>query len=228
MRGWGRVAGIIAVSVTVWFAILAAVGLLITKVVEDSYPFTAEDGIDRSLAAHRTPWATAVTGFFSLVGSTWVIIATMLVVAVIFRLMFHRWRESIFLVVAVGAQALVFFLTALVISRDRPDVPKLDSAPPTSSFPSGHTGASTALYVGIAVVVILVWRGRHRWSTRLVVTLLLLVPLAVAVSRLYRGMHHPSDVVAGLLNGGACALIAARTVLSRAQSALGRVRVGRT
>ena len=35
-------------------------------------------------------------------------------------------------------------------------------------------------------------------------TLLLLVPLGVALTRMYRGMHHPSDVLASFLNGGTC------------------------
>lgn len=152
-----------------------------------------------------------MSGFFSLVGSTFVVLAVLLVVAVAFRLAFRRWRESAFLVLAVSAQAIVFLLTTLTISRDRPAVPMLDISPPTSSFPSGHTGAATALYVGIAVV--LVWHTRRNLVRWPVVGVLLLVPLSVALARLYRGMHHPSDVVAGFANGGGCVLIAARNIL---------------
>jgi membrane-associated phospholipid phosphatase len=203
----GRLVALVAL---LW-ALLAGLGLLVTHVWQHDYPFDAEDGIDRSLAAHRTPLGKAVTGFFSLVGSTGVIIGVLLVVAICFRLAFHRWRESLFLVLAVSTQALVFLLTTLAVSRQRPQVPKLDVSPPTTSYPSGHTGAATALYVGIALV--LAWHLRHsafRWP---VVGLLLLVPLCVASSRLYRGMHHPSDVVAALVNGGLCVLLYARSVL---------------
>jgi undecaprenyl-diphosphatase len=202
----GRVAGLLAVLL----AVLVGVGLLITKVLKNT-GFTREDGIDRTLAAHRSaPW-TGISGFFSLVGSTGVIIGVMVVVAIVFRLVFDRWRESAFLVLAVTAQAVIFFVTTLLISRQRPGVPHLDSSPPTSSFPSGHTGASTALYVGIAVVV--AWHARRHPALRVLAGLLVLVPLCVALSRLYRGMHHPSDVVMAWVNGGTCAFIAARTVL---------------
>lgn len=203
----GRLAG----SLLALLAVLVGVGLLITHVLEHTWPFSVEDGVDRTLAAHRVAGWTSVSAFFSTVGSTGVIIGVLLVVAVALRLVLHRWRESVFLVLAVTAQAVMFFLTTLVISRQRPGVPHLDRSPPTSSFPSGHTGASTALYVGLAVVV---WwhRCRHP-ALRALAGLLVLVPVCVALSRLYRGMHHPSDVVMAMVNGGTCVLVAARAVL---------------
>ncbi len=209
--GAARLAGRVVGPLALLFGLMAGLGVLVTKVFAHTFPLAQEDGIDRAFAARRTPPATAVSGFLSFVGSTFVIIGVMLAVAVVFRLVFHRWRESVFLVLAVSAQALVFLLTTLVISRQRPMVPELDRSPPTSSFPSGHTGASTALYVGIAVV--LAWHLRRSRARGPVVALLLLVPLSVAVARLYRGMHHPSDVLAAFVNGGLCVLIAARGVL---------------
>ena len=210
----GRLAGRVALALAALLAAMVGLGLLLTKVLENVPPISAEDGVSRSLAAGRSPDATAVSGFFSLVGSTPVIIGVMLVVAVIFRLVFHRWRESVFLVLAVSAQALVFLLTTLLVSRSRPDVTHLDDSPPTSSFPSGHTGAATALYLGIAVV--LAWHTRHVWARRSVVLALLLVPLSVGLARLYRGMHHPSDVIAAFANGITCVYVSARSLLARA------------
>jgi membrane-associated phospholipid phosphatase len=201
----------LATLVFLLWGLITGFGLLVTHAWRHAWPFEGEDGVDRTLAAHRTPVGKAVTGFFSMVGSTGVIIGVLVVVAVCFRLAFHRWRDSLFLVLAVSTQALVFLLTTLAVSRPRPQVPKLDASPPTTSYPSGHTGASTALYVGIALV--LAWHFRHsrlRWPA---IGLLLLVPLCVATSRLYRGMHHPSDVAAALVNGGLCVLLYARSVL---------------
>lgn len=211
MGSTGRLVGRVVLLVGALMVLMAGLGLLVTRVAEHAFPLAQEDGVDRSLVQERTPPLTAVSGFWSLVGSTAVIIAVMVVVAVVFRLLFRRWRESAFLVLAVIAQALVFFVTTLLISRERPEVPHLDASPPTSSFPSGHTGAATALYVGIAVIVGWHLRGsRLRWPA---VGVLLLVPLSVALSRLYRGMHHPSDVVGAFLNGSLCVLLAARSVL---------------
>jgi membrane-associated phospholipid phosphatase len=55
---------------------------------------------------------------------------------------------------------------------------------------------------------------RHTWLKALC-WLLVLVPVAVAIARLYRGMHHPSDVTASFLNGAACVWIMARAILDR-------------
>ncbi|MCW2621411.1 MAG: hypothetical protein JWL64_1013 [Frankiales bacterium] len=211
MRTTGPLIGRITAYLAVLLGVMAGLGLLITKVLEHAFPFEQEDGIDRAFASHRSGPGNDVSGVLSWLGSTFVVIVVMVLVAIAFRLIFHRWRESAFLVLAVSAQALIFLLTQKLISRQRPLVPHLDESPPTSSFPSGHTGAATALYVGIAVVV--VWRLRGspwRWPA---LGLLLMVPLGVATARLYRGMHHPSDVVTAFLNGGLCVLILARTLL---------------
>ncbi|WIM93705.1 phosphatase PAP2 family protein [Actinoplanes oblitus] len=190
--------------------LLIGLGLLLTHVLSHSWPFTVEDGVNRAFEDARTPDRTGVSGFFSGVGNTSSIIAVTAVVAVVLRLTLHRWREAIFLCLAVTAQAVVFFFTTLVIDRPRPDVHRLDPSPPTSSFPSGHTSAAFALYVGLAIVLALL--ARPRWLKALC-WLLVLVPLAVATARLYRGMHHPSDVMSSFVNASLCLFVMARGVL---------------
>jgi len=77
---------------------------------------------------------------------------------------------------------------------------RLDEAAPTSSFPSGHAGAAVALYGGLAVVAGL---AAAPAVVRLLSTMIaVLLPLAVGLSRMYRGMHHLTDVLGGLALGG--------------------------
>lgn len=193
-------------------AVIVALGLLVTKVLDDAWPFTAEDALNRRLAAGRTPDRSAVSDVFSTLADTHVVIAVTAVAALVLGVTLRRWREPLFLAAAVTAQAVVFFLATLIIDRSRPDVPKMDESPPTSSFPSGHTSAAVALYAGLALLLAL--QARRTW-VRAACWALLLVPVGVALSRMYRGMHHPSDVAASFLNGGACLLVMARSVLDR-------------
>jgi membrane-associated phospholipid phosphatase len=184
---------------------LVGVGLLLTHPL--ARVVRGEDVLNRDLAADRTSTWSAVTKVFSTLADTTAVIATVAVLAVVLRLAYGRWRESLTLIVAVALQAAVFLATTLVVHRPRPAVPHLDPAPPTSSYPSGHVGATTALYVGLALVV--GWHLRHRLPRLLLFAALVTIPLAVGASRLYRGMHHPTDVILGLLNGLACLMVAA-------------------
>ncbi|HEV2638014.1 MAG TPA: phosphatase PAP2 family protein [Actinocrinis sp.] len=203
-------------------ALMVGIGFLITRALTHDWPFTAEDGVDRSLAAHRTGTWNDVSDVFSTGASTLWAIPLAIAAVVAARLVFHRWREAGFIAVAMLVEVSVFLLTTLLVHRSRPGVPELDVSPPTSSYPSGHSAAALALYGSVALVIYLHARRRTAW-------LLLLIPVAVAGSRLYRGMHHPSDVIAGLLLGFLAILIAKRAVLDTEQATrTARATAGRT
>ena len=177
-----RSAGIILALLALDYLLLVGIGLLLTKVLEKSSLIHKEDAINRSLADGRTPRMNDVTYLLSGLGNTGAIIGALIVVAVSLVIAMKRWAPSIFLVVAVSGQALVFLLVTLTISRQRPDVKRLDASPPTSSFPSGHTGAATALFIGSACLVL--WYVQRTWVKVLGMTLLIAVPLLVAYGRL--------------------------------------------
>jgi undecaprenyl-diphosphatase len=125
---------------------------------------------------------------------------------------------------AILGELFVFLLVTATVHRARPPIQHLDPAPPTSSFPSGHTGAAVALYVGLAVLLLRVGPSRlPDRARRGLVVVLCLVPVAVGLRRFYRGMHYPSDVVARAIGGGTwlaltLALLGARAPGQRWQS----------
>ncbi|GGO12952.1 phosphatase PAP2 family protein [Micromonospora parathelypteridis] len=203
----------VLLPVSLLLGVMVLLGVLITRVLARTWPFTVEDAVNRELAGDRTDGWNSVSLVFSTLASTQMIVVVTVLVALALRLWLKRWREPLFLCAAVTAQALVFLLTTLAIDRHRPAVEHMDVSPPTSSFPSGHTSAAVALYVGVAVLMAL--RVRSTGAKVAWWTLLLTVPLGVAVTRMYRGMHHPSDVLASFVNGGTCVAIMARAVLDR-------------
>jgi membrane-associated phospholipid phosphatase len=87
----------------------------------------------------------------------------------------------------------------MLVDRERPPVRHLDEVPPTSSFPSGHTAATIALWGALAVLAN--ERARSALVRNLFLVLAFVVPLLVASSRLYRGMHFLTDVLGGVLLG---------------------------
>ncbi|MEV7536984.1 diacylglycerol kinase family protein [Streptomyces hydrogenans] len=192
--------------VAIQTVVMAALGLLITRVGAAGGLLAPDDAFVRVLAARRGPLADRISGWLSVLADTPAVVGVTLLCVLGLLLLppVRRWSEALFLGGSVAVQSAVFLLVSTLVGRPRPDVPRLDGAPPTSSFPSGHVGASLALYGGLAVLALTRTRGRWRY---LAAGILLLVPPAVGLSRMYRGMHHPSDVVAGLLNGALTLLV---------------------
>ncbi len=183
-------------------ALVVGLGLLIVGPLGD---LPAEQQVDVWLAERRTPRLDSLTAIWSLVGSTEIIIGGCVLVGLIAWWATREWWYAVIPGIAVAIQATVFMLAALLVGRERPDVEMLDEAPPTSSFPSGHTGAATAFWVTTALMA---RRIRVLWLRVVVMAVCLAVPLLVAFARLYRGMHHPTDVAVGALNGAVCVWLA--------------------
>lgn len=192
--------------------VMIGLGFLITRLLVHVFPFTVEDKMVGSLVAARTPTWNTASDLVSQLAYTPAIVVVMAVTGGAMRFFYHRWREFLFLLAALVAQLVVFELTSVVVARERPAVPQLDVFPPMRSFPSGHAAAAVALYGGIAVVLAL--HSRRGARAALVWAIAVTIALAVAISRMYRGMHHPSDVVASFLLGFACLWILRRALLS--------------
>jgi len=85
-----------------------------------------------------------VTSIGSDLGSTGVVIGVAVLAAIVLAIGRH-WRQIGFLACAMTLEFSVFLLATLLVDRMRPQVPRLDVTPPTSSYPSGHTAAAIVL-----------------------------------------------------------------------------------
>jgi membrane-associated phospholipid phosphatase len=211
--GWRRDALVLVAAAVLSWLVLVLIGHLLGHQWKDSALVRWDASVDRQLAAdRRDPW-TELTHLATFLAETLTVIGVGLVAFVLLRLGLKRWREPLFLAVAVIGEVTIFVSTTLLVDRARPPVKHLDSAPPTSSFPSGHTAASVALYGGLAV---LAWRvGAAAWLRALAGAAAVLVPVLVALSRMYRGMHYPTDVLAGALLAGTWLAVTSAVILGR-------------
>ena len=110
---------------------------------------------------------------------------------VLVLLVLRRWRAAAFAALALAGSGLLNVGTKLVFARDRPSLWESITPELTYSFPSGHAMGSATL---AWVLVLLAWRTRWRWP---VVAVALPFVLLVGFSRVYLGVHYPSDILAG-------------------------------
>ncbi len=202
------------VSYLVLSVMLLALGWTMTRVLFHNQPAGWDLGVNRWFADHRNGTANDLTHIGSNVAETITVIGLAAVIVAILGLR-RRWHAIAFLVTALVLEVTVFLTTTLLVDRDRPAVQKLDAAPPTSSFPSGHTAAAVVLYVGVALIVATSVRNPVARGVAWVIAVL--APAFVIVSRLYRGMHFPTDVAAGVLLGAlalAASLLVVRTAVA--------------
>jgi undecaprenyl-diphosphatase len=181
-------------------------GLLVTHVLTTSAGLGRPDnGFVSTLAHHRSGTLNSVSKAGSFAGGAPLLPILVGLIGIACAVTRH-WRIAAFAVFVLVAESATYRITTLVIHRHRPNVHRLEDLPVNASFPSGHTAASVAVYSGL--VFLLTSRFTSSTGRALAWTFAILMTTYVAFSRMYRGMHHPLDVAAGVLIGiGAIALL---------------------
>lgn len=190
----GRVAARIVISWVLILGVIVGLGELITKYGNGNE--LGDRTVPQWLAGHRTPAETHWSLIFTTLGGAAAIALASLVAGAVFLAITRRWRPVVYIATLMAGEITAFLAAAAIVRRPRPHVPRLDHHLPTSAYPSGHTAATCCLYGGVAILVIGFSRGWWRW---LFLVPAVALPVAVAASRMYRGEHHPTDVLAGML-----------------------------
>ena len=187
MREWPRPS---AASVAAVAASLTLF-LLLTAVVWGSPPSSLDGQTIVALSHLRTPLGEKIFRVLTGLGGGREVAA--LTVAAVIGLLWVRRRAALFLALTVAGSALLNGVAKWVVERPRPSI-----VPPVYhakglSFPSGHSMASFALFVGLWLVA---REERSPHARAIGVLALIAVPL-VGFTRMYLGVHYPTDVVAG-------------------------------
>lgn len=145
----------------------------------------------------------------ALGGGTAVLTITV-VCATLLALLGRRYYAVLLAVAVAGGWFLSPLLKAL-FGRDRPQV--VDWRTPyagNASFPSGHAMMAMVLYVTLAYIVHRL--GDRRWVSALAITAATVLVILIGITRVYLGVHYPSDVLAGYAVGFAWAMFCAAAV----------------
>jgi len=195
-RAYGRAAAGVVVAWVLIVGALTGIGKLIMITRNGNGNLLGDHTIPHWFVAQRTATLNHWSLFASNLGATQDILIVSVAVCVVLVAITRHWRPVVFLAVVMLGELAAFLTVAALVKRPRPDVSHLDPHLPTSAFPSGHMAATTCLYVGIAILVIGHARG---WWRYLFLIPAIVMPVMIAMARMYRGEHHPTDILASVL-----------------------------
>lgn len=191
----------LGVAILYLIAVIAAGSLAGKALVEWAAPNAVTDydlRLAQELVADRTSQLNDAAMVGSLLSSTVVKIVVTLIIAAIMGLVWRRWHEPVFVIGTLLFEAGAFVAITHIVKRSRPPVEQLEGSAIGSSFPSGHVAAAT-VYAVVAMAIF--WHYRSTAIRLLAAAVAVALPLIVAAARVYQGMHHLSDVVAGIVLG---------------------------
>lgn len=166
-----------------------------------------DEAMLRRVHAHTSPLLDMAAQEITALGATLVVIMLVLVASVLLWISRHRYSVLLLWVSVLGASLLNHVLKD-AFSRPRPSVvPWRAEYATATSFPSGHSMTAMAAYATLAYLVARLSPTRALWWATTGVALLVIV--LIGVSRVYLGVHYPTDVAAGFLSGFAWAALSA-------------------
>ena len=180
-------------------AIAATWGFVqVAGIVREGASQEFDEAVLRWIAEHQLPWAKTILFEITLLG-TGIVVMTIVGVSALFLWLNEHRFSALLLLIATWGGVLINTVLKTQFDRPRPQVFEWGAQVLTSSFPSGHAMSATIAYSTVAYLAARLQRRRYaRWLTMIVAALLILL---ICFSRLYLGVHYPSDVAAGVMMG---------------------------
>lgn len=209
VRGfWGALAAFLTAGLALAIAAAAVFGLL-AGIVHGGATQTVDERVLQWFAAHRSPLLDEVMFDITTLGDGVVLIMIAAIASVFLWITKHHWSVYILIVGMIGGKILNTVLKT-AFDRTRPSVVEWFYEVTSPSFPSGH---AMGAFIGYGTVAYLVGRLSPTRRLRHVTWFFASVTIVlIGVSRMYLGVHYPSDVIAGFLAGLAWLAFVASTV----------------
>jgi undecaprenyl-diphosphatase len=184
----GKRAFLFLVGVLVPFAVFLA----LAEGLDEAWLSGVDRSVLRTVEHLHGDALTTLIKVITFFGASWGA-ALLTIAAISVLLWYRRRRDAVFLAAAMAGSGILQFVTKLVFERPRPAVFTPLTSWSTYSYPSGHAMASATLALALAVIC---WHTRLRWAAVASGTAFALL---IAFTRLYLGVHYPSDILAGWL-----------------------------
>jgi undecaprenyl-diphosphatase len=159
---------------------------------------TFDNGVLRWIASHRTPLLDAMMLEITSLGTGTVVVMIVAIAGMFLWLNRHKHSALLLGIAALGSLVLNNLLKA-GFGRPRPDVVTWATHASFYSFPSGHAMSATVVYSTVAYLAARLQRT-HAARVAVISTAIVIITL-ICVSRLYLGVHYPTDVLAGVTIG---------------------------
>jgi membrane-associated phospholipid phosphatase len=215
MTGLGLSVGVLALLAMAW-----AFAEVVFEVVNGTSIKATDDRVVNLFAMLRTPSLDSFMLAMTYLGSGRTL-AVLAAVGVVVALIWKRRGSALMIVLSLVASSIFFSAIKLLIGRPRPPLWSARIVQAQFSFPSGHATTSAAFYGVVAFILVRELRLRHRhhiWLEIIAGLCAVVLVVLVGVSRVYLGVHYPSDVLAGWTGGAtwvALAFVVTRTRLLR-------------
>lgn len=164
--------------------------------VLDTNGFYIDTAVSQFVYSYRTPLLTDSMHLISFLGGEFILVATCIISVVMFLKGYKKEALLFFFIVTLGSALNIFIKYLLQVPRPTIDPVYVEKF---YSFPSGHAMNSFIFYATVSYFVFHL-TGNKKWGAIITVISSVLIIL-IGFSRVYLGVHFPSDVLAGFLAG---------------------------